>query len=74
MDEQAVVVTINAGISLFGIIVINGHSRHFAGNDFINSSTHSRKNGNILKIVKGPSGEDSYTTNKTIPDDEKTRA
>ena len=55
MDEKAVIVTINAGKSLFGIIVINGQIRFIMDSALINSSSHHRYNEKILEIAEGPS-------------------
>ncbi|HTE11656.1 MAG TPA: hypothetical protein VK645_11805 [Chitinophagaceae bacterium] len=56
MDPKAVLVTINAGKSLFGIIVINGQISFILGSVLINSVSHDRYNEKILEIAEGPSG------------------
>ena len=55
MDEKAVIVTINAGKSLFGIIVINGQIRFIMDSALINSFSHNRYNEKILEIAERPS-------------------
>jgi hypothetical protein len=47
MDEKAVIVTINAGKSLFGIIVINGQISFIMGSVLINSFSHNRYNEKV---------------------------
>jgi hypothetical protein len=55
MDEKAVIVTINAGKSLFGIIVINGQISFIMGSALLNSFAHNRYKEKILEPAEGPS-------------------
>lgn len=60
MDEKALAVAINAGKSLFGIIVINGQMRFIMDSELINSFSHHRYDKKILEIdgVSSDSMED----------------